>query len=117
MPSILFSSFVISTVNYGPLSDIILSGNPYNIYILFLNSLANSSAKISSIMTTKYVIFDSLLYTIRIMFFFTTSVYSFSKTSFAISFSASASILFFILWHKLQPFTYFPTSLVTFGHQ
>ena len=68
-PNILFSSFANSTANCGPLSEITLSGNLYNFYILSLNNLTNSSADISSIVATKCAILDNLLQTTRITSF------------------------------------------------
>jgi len=105
IPNILFNSFVNSTTNWDLLSKIILFGNPYNFYMLFLN---NSSADIHFIVITKYVIFDNLSHTTRIIFFSTTNnnlvikftikyVYSLFDISFAINFLTSISILFFIL--------------------
>ena len=82
MSSILLSSFVIFAANYGPLSDIMLSGNLCNFHTLFLNSLANSFAKVSSIMATKCTIFDSLSYTTRIAFFSVTSSSLVMKSTF-----------------------------------
>ena len=40
IPNILFNFFISPATNWGPLSNIILSGNPYNFYTLFLNNLA-----------------------------------------------------------------------------
>ena len=58
IPNIVFNSFVNSAANWGPLSDTTLSGNPYNFYILSLNSLARPSANVPSVVATKCVIFD-----------------------------------------------------------
>ena len=65
----LFNSLVNFAANCGPLSDTMLSGNPFNFYTLSLNSLANPSVDIPSIVATKYVIFDSLSQITRITFF------------------------------------------------
>ena len=76
--------------------------------MLFLNNLANSSADIHFIVITKYVIFDNLLHTTRIIFFSATNsnlvikftikyIYGLFDISFAINFPTSISILFFIL--------------------
>ena len=46
-----------------------LSGSPCSFYILSLKSLTNFFTNISSIIITKYIIFDSLLYTTRIVSF------------------------------------------------
>ncbi len=92
MPNILFSSLVSSTANCGPLSDVMLSSNPCNFYILSLNNLASSFADISSVIATKCVILDNLSQTTRIAFFPATNgnfvmkstiryVYGFSGTS------------------------------------
>jgi len=67
--SILFSSLVNSTMNYSPLSNIILSGNLCNFYTLSLNNLANPSADVPSVIATKCVIIDNLSQTTRIAFF------------------------------------------------
>ena len=61
-----FSSFMIPTTNCGPLSKIILSGNPCNFQILSLNSHASPSALILSVVGTKYAIFVNLSTTTRI---------------------------------------------------
>ena len=49
-----------------PLSEITLSGNPYNFHILFLNNLVNPSAIIFSVIVIKYNIFENLLHTTKI---------------------------------------------------
>ena len=69
IPNILFSSFVNSTENFGPQSDITLSGSPCNFYTLSLKSHTNPSANVSSVVATKYVILDNLLQTTRIASF------------------------------------------------
>ena len=108
IPNILFNSFVNSTVNCGSLLLIILSGNPCNFYILFLNNINNSSADVPSVVATKYAIFDNQSHTTNIMSFPAANsnlvikstvkcVYSFSGISFIINFTASTSIPFFIL--------------------
>ena len=120
IPNILFSS----TTNCDPLWKTTLSGNPYNFHTLFLNNCTNPSTVNLSVVATKCVILDNLLQTTRIAFFPTTNgnfvmkstiryVYSFSSTSLNFSFPTGVSILFFILWHKLQPSMYFPTYFVT----
>ena len=124
MPSMLFSFFVISTANCGPLSDIILACNSYSFYILSLNNLTNPSAKVSSVMATKCTIFDNLSHTTRFVSFSVTSsslviksiikyVHDFSRISFAINFPTGTSILFFILWHRSQLSIYIPTCYST----
>jgi len=50
--SILFNFFVNSAENCSLLSNIALSSNLCNFYILFLNNLANLSADVPSIVTT-----------------------------------------------------------------
>ena len=85
-----------------------LSSNLYNFYTLFLNNLASSSTNIPSIIATKYLILDNLSHTTKIIFFSATNsnlviksiiryVHGFSSISLNFSFSAGASILFFIL--------------------
>ena len=123
----LFNSFVISIVYCSSLSNTILSGNPCNFYILFLNSLTNLSADISSIIAIKCIILNNLLQTTRIVSFPATIgnfvikstikyIHSFFRISLNFSFSTNAFILFFILWHILQPSIYLSTSLVTPNH-
>ena len=103
------------------------SSEVYSSLQLSLKSLAVPSADFSSVVATKDVIFDSLLHTTRIASFSTTSgnlvinstvkcVHSFFGASFVISFPTKDSVLFFILWHKSQPSTYLPTSLITPGY-
>ena len=71
--------------------------------MLFLSSLANLSTEISSIITTKCVIFDNLSHTTKIIFFSTTNsnfivnfitkcVHSFSEILFIINFPAKGSV-------------------------
>ena len=110
------------------LSDTTLSGKLCNLHTLFLKSLANPSAIVSSIIATKCIIFDSLSQTTNIASFPATignlviksteiCVYGFSGTSSNFNFPTTSSVLFFILWHKSYPSTYHPTFLVTTGHQ
>jgi len=107
--NILFSSFVNFAANYSPLSEITLSRNSCNFYILSLNNYANSSANVSFIIITKYVILDNLLQTTRTVSFLATNsnfmiksiigcVYSFSGILLNFNFSTSASVLFFLLY-------------------
>ena len=123
----LFSFFVISAANCGSLLDIMLSYNPCSFYTLFLNNLAKPSTNIPSVVATKFIIFDNQSYTTRIASFPTANdnlvmkstikyIYSFPKILFIINFSASAFVLFFILWYRSQLSTYLSTSLVTSGH-
>jgi len=88
------------------LSNIILSGNLYNFHILSQNNLTNPSADVSSVVTTKYIILDSLLQTTKIVFFPATNgnfvmkftvkcVYSFSGTSLSLNFPTCISVLLF----------------------
>jgi len=116
--NILSNSFVNFTTDYSLLSTITLSGSSYSFHTLFLNNLANSFTNILLVVVIKYIILDNLLYTTKIISFLTISsnfvikstircIHSFSSISLAISFLASISILFFILWHKLYLF-YFP---------
>jgi len=67
--NILFSFLISSTINYSPLSETILSGNPYNFYILSLNSLANPFTNILFIVVTKCIILNNLSHTTKIMSF------------------------------------------------
>ena len=66
IPSISFNSLINPTVNQGPLSKIMLSSNPCNFHMLFLNSLVNSSADIFSVVGMKCTIFVSLSTTTKI---------------------------------------------------
>ena len=102
-----FNSFVISATNYGPLSNTMLFGSPYNFYILSLNSLASPSANVSFVVATKCIILDNLLQTTRIISFSATignfvikstirCVHGFSGTSLSFNFPATSSVLFFI---------------------
>ena len=128
MPNIPFNFLVSSAANWGPLSDTILSGNPCNFYILSLKSLSNPSAIIPSIVAIKCVIFDNLSQTTKMASFPATignlviksteiCIYGFSRTSPNFTFPATSSVLFFICWHKLHPFIYHPTSLITSSYQ
>ena len=102
------SSLVNFAANCGPLSDTMLSGNPYNFHILSLNNLTNSSADVPFVVATKYIILDNLLQTTRMVFFLATNgnfiikstircVHGFSGTSLNFNFPATSSVLFFIL--------------------
>ena len=128
IPNILFSFLVNSAINYGSLSNTILSGNLCSFHTLPLNNLTNPSTNVSSVVVTKCVIFHNLLQTTRIASFSATNsnfmmkstvkyIYGFSSTSLNFNFSADISILFFILWHLSQLSIYLPISLVTPGHQ
>jgi len=64
--NILFNSCIIPTMNWGPLSKIILSGNPCNFYTLSLNNLASPSADIFFIVGIKCTIFVNLSTTTKI---------------------------------------------------
>ena len=108
IPNILFSSFVNSTANCGPLSDTTLSSNPCSFQMLFLNSLASPSTDISSVIATKCVILNNLSQTTRIASFPATNdnfvikstvrcVHSLSGTLLNFNFPIGISILFFIL--------------------
>ena len=89
---------------YGPLSDIILSGNSYNFHILSLNSLTKPFADIPSVIVTKYAILDNLSHTTRIIFFSATNsnlmmkstikcIHSLLDILFAINFPTSTYLL------------------------
>jgi len=61
-----FNSLMISAVNYGPLSEIMLSGSPCNFQILFLNNCANPSTLVFSVVGMKCAIFVNLSTTTKI---------------------------------------------------
>ena len=95
--------------------------------MLYLNNLVKSSTDISSIVATKYTIFDNLLHTTSITSFPATNsnlvrkstvkyVYSFFDTLFTINFSVGVSVLFFILQHKSHLSIYFSISFITSSH-
>ena len=69
----MFSFLINSIANWDPLSDIMLFSNLYNYYILSLNNCINPSTDISSVIATKYVILDNLLYITKIAFFLVTN--------------------------------------------
>ena len=56
-------------MNCSPLSDTMLSSNLCSFHILSLSSHTNPSTNISSVVATKYIIFDNLLQITRIVFF------------------------------------------------
>ena len=106
--NMLFNFFIISTVNYGSLSNTILFSNPCNFYKLSLNSLTNFSTDVFFVVATKCVILDNLLQTTRIIFFLATNsnliikstircVYSFFRTLLNFNFSICISIPYYIL--------------------
>jgi len=66
IPNMRFSSFMIPAVNYGPLSEIILSGNPCSFQTLSLNKHANPSALVFSVVGIKCPIFVNLSTTTKI---------------------------------------------------
>ena len=128
IPNIQFNSLVSSVANYSPLSNITPSGNLYNFYTLFINNCTSPSTNVPSVVVTKFVILNNLSQTTRIASFPATNnnlvmkstikyVYGLSGTLFTISFFASISVQFFILWYISYPFTYFPTFFVTPSHQ
>ena len=57
---------MIPAMNCGPLSEITLSGSPYNFQILSLNNYANPSALVFSIVDMKCPIFMNLSTTTKI---------------------------------------------------
>ena len=67
--NILFNSSVNFAANCGPLSNITLSSNLCNFYILSLNNLAKPFSNISSIVVTKCAIFNNILQITRITSF------------------------------------------------
>jgi len=108
VPNILFNSFIISTANYSPLSNTILSSNLCNFYMLSLNNCANSSADVSSVIATKLPLVarkDAILVVCNrlskmthfVMKSIIKYVYGLSKISLNFNFPTGTSILFFIL--------------------
>jgi len=106
----------------------ILSGKPCSFYTLFLNSLANSSAIIFSVVGIKWTIFVSLSTTTRIesypcakssLVIKSADIYvqGFSGIEFGINFPTSYSVWFLLCWQTLHPSTYLFTFLVTPDHQ
>ena len=106
--NISFNSFINPATNWGPPSEITLSGNLCNFYTLFLNNFTNFFTIIFSVVTTKCDIFKNLLHTTKIkswsfvisnFIMKSTNIYyhSFSNTVFSLNFSAGISALFFIL--------------------
>ena len=85
-----------------------LSGNLYNFHVLSLNNYANPSTNVVSFPTTNsnFVIKSTVKY-----------VHGLSSILFAINFSTSIFILFFILWFKSYLSIYFSKSFVTLSHQ
>ena len=127
IPNMLFNSLIISAVNYGFLSDTMLSGSSCSFHTLSLNNLVRPFTDVSSVVATKCVILDTLSQTTRITSFPTTTsnfvinstikyIYSFSGPSLNFNFSIITSVLFFILWHISHPSIYFPISLVIPSH-
>ena len=66
IPNILFNSLINPATNWGPLSDMILSGRPCNFHTLSLNSLAKPSTDVFSIVGIKCTIFVNQSTTTRI---------------------------------------------------
>jgi len=64
--NILFNSFINPVINWGSLSNMMLSGRPCSFHILSLNNLANSFADVLSVVSIKYTIFVSWSTTTRI---------------------------------------------------
>ena len=90
------------------LSNITLSSNLCNFHTLSLNNYAKSFVNVLSIIALKYAILDSLLHTTKIASFSTINSnfmikstvkcgHGLSSTLFAINFSTSIFVLFFIL--------------------
>ena len=128
MPNNPFNSLIKPAVNCGPLSDIILLGNPYNRHTLSLNNVASPPAIVFSVVGTKCAIFVNQSTTTKILSYPWASsnlviksanicVYAFSGIEFGINFPASCSVQFLLCWQVLHPSTYRFTSLVTPGHQ
>ena len=119
---------MIPVTNCGPLSKIILSGNPCNFQILSLNNHASPSVLVLSVVGTKCVIFVNLSTTTRIESYPCAKgnfvmksalmwVHVFSGIKFGINFPAGGCVQFLLHWQALHPSIYSFTSLVTPGHQ
>jgi len=103
----LFNSYITPVTNWGPLSEMILSGNLCNFYTLSLNNLANPSTNVFFIVEIKYTIFVNLLTTTRIELYPCTSgnlviksteIYTqgFSGIEFGINFPTGYSVQFLL---------------------
>jgi len=90
-------------INWRLLLKIILLGSLCSFYTLSLKGFTNTSTTVFSIVTTKCVIFENILYTTKIALFIVTnskfvikftikSVYSCTETLFAISILTSSFI-------------------------
>jgi len=55
-----FNSLIMPATNYGPLSEIILSGSPCNFQMLSINNYTNPSVLVLSVVDIKYAIFVNL---------------------------------------------------------
>ena len=128
MPSNPFNSFIKSTVNCGPLSEIILSGNPCNYHTLSLNNLASPSAVVFSVVSKKYTILVKWSTTTSILLYpcakgnlliKSAEIWpkALSGIKFGINFPAGCSVWFLLFWQTSHPSTYRFTSLVTPSHQ
>ena len=128
IPNNSFNSLINPAANYRPLSEIILSGSPYNCHTLSLNNCASPSTVVFSVVGTKCAIFVNqsttttmLSYPMAKGSFVMKSadicVYALSGTEFGISFPAGCSVQFLFLWQVLHPSIYLFTSIVTSGHQ
>ena len=107
IPNILFNSCIIPAMNWGPLSDIILSGNLCNFYMLSLNNIASSSTNVFFVVEIKYTIFVNLSTTTKIesypcvssnLVIKSTEMWAqgFSRIEFSINFPASCSVQFLL---------------------
>ena len=123
-----FSSLINPAANWGPLSEIMLSGNPCSFHTLSLNNLANPSADVFSVVGIKWTILVSQSTTTKILSYPCTKgnlvikstdicVHGFSGIEFGISFPAGCSVRFLLCWQASHPSTYRFTSLVIPGHQ
>jgi len=70
-----------------------LSDNIYNFYMLSLNNLTNPFADILSIVVIKYVIFNNLSHTTKIVFFSTTNSNFMIKSTIIYVYSLSSILL------------------------
>ena len=112
--NILFNSCINPAANCGPLSEMMLSGNPCSFHTLSLNNLANPSADVFSVVGIKWTILVSRSTTSRILSYpcakgnlviksANICAQGFSKIEFGINFPAGCSVLFLFHWQALHP--------------
>jgi len=128
IPSIPFNSLISPAINWGPLSEMILSGSLCNFHTLSLNNRTNPSADVFSIVGIKCTILVNLLTTTKIGLYpwakcsfviksADICIQGFSRIELGISLPAGGSVRFLFCWQASHPSTYLFTSLVTPGHQ